>query len=91
LQNDGIVVVVCELAHCGALRCFDPAGVKPNYNPYRLDGLLTKEPAALTDLTCMQAALPIATHNSPFLPSGGETISNTHCTYPRRDGQVELA
>jgi len=25
-----------------------------------------------------------------FFPSGGRTIANTHCAYPRRDSQAEL-
>ena len=64
--------------------------IKPVYDPYQPDGRLNLTASAFNQLG--QYTSSPATQNSPFSSlSVVVTIASTHCAYPRRDGQAELA
>ena len=74
-------------------RRFDP--IKQAYDPDRPDGRLNITASALTNWVSIPAVLvagATTTQNSRFSSLAvAVTIANTHCAYPRRDGQAELA
>jgi len=67
----------------------------PVYDPDRPDGRLNLTASAFNQLVNIPAVLvagATATQNSPFSSlTVAVTIASTHCAYPRRDGQAELA
>ena len=70
--------------------------IKPvYYDPDWPDGSLNLTASALNKLgqyTSSPGRRATATQNSPFSsPTVVVTIASTHCAYPRRDGQAELA
>ena len=69
--------------------------IKPVYDPDQLDGRLNLTASTLNQLMNIPAVLvawATATQNSPFSSlTAAVTIASTHCAYPRRDGQAELA
>jgi len=69
--------------------------IKPVYDPDRPDGRLNLTASAFNNWVSIPAVLvagATATQNSPFSPLAvAVTIASTHCAYPRRDGQAELA
>ena len=80
----------------GAHPPFDPLSrrglnpIKLVYDPYRPDGGLNLTASAFNQLQV--AAGDTAMQNSPFSSlTVAVTIASTHCAYPRRDGQAELA
>jgi len=75
--------------------------MKPVYDPDRPDGRLNLTASAFNQLGQYTSS---SGHRgycyaelAVFFPSGGRnhrqysTIASTHCAYPRRDGQAELA
>jgi len=69
---------------------------KPVYDPYQPDGRLNLTASAFNQLgqyiPAVQVAGATATQNSPFSSlTVAVTIASTHCAYPRRDSQAELA
>ena len=69
--------------------------IKPVYDPDWPDGRLNLTASAFNQLgqyTSSPGAGATATQNSPFSSLAvAVTIASTHCAYPRRDGQAELA
>ena len=71
--------------------------IKPVYDPDRPDGRLKLTASAFNQLGQYTSSpgrrvRATATQNSPFSSlSVAVTIASTHCAYPRRDGQAELA
>ena len=69
--------------------------IKPVYDPDRRMADSIWQPAPLTNWVNILAVLvagATATQNSPFSSlKVAVTIASTHCAYPRRDGQAELA
>ena len=67
--------------------------IKPVYDPDRLDGRLNLTASAFNQLDQYTSSPGRrTTQNSPFSSLAvAVTIAGTHCTYPRRDGQAELA
>ena len=69
--------------------------IKPVYDPDRPDGRLNLTASAFNQLgqyTSSPGRRATAMQNSPFSSLAvAVTIASTHCAYPRRDGQAELA
>ena len=68
--------------------------IKPVYDPDRPDGRLNLTASAFNQLgqPAVLVAGATATQNSPFSSLAvAVTIARTHCAYPLRDGQAELA
>ena len=70
--------------------------IKLVYDPDWPDGRLNLTASAFNRLgqyiLAVLVAGATATQNSPFSSLAvAETIASTHCAYPRRDGQAELA
>jgi len=72
--------------------------IKPVYDPDWPDGRLSLTASAFnqlgqyTRLPAVLVAGATATQNSPFSSLAvAVAITSTHCAYPRRDGQAELA
>jgi len=71
--------------------------IKPVYDPDRPDGRLNLTASAFNQLGQYSSSpgrrgWATATQNSPFSSLAvAVTIASTHCAYPRRDGQAELA
>ena len=91
-----------EVRCVGAHPPFDPLSrrglnpIKPVYGPDWPDGPLNLTASAINQLgqytSSPDRIWATATQNSPFssLAVAG-TIASTHCAYPQRDGQAELA
>jgi len=69
--------------------------IKPVYDPDWLDGRLNITVSAFNQLgqhTAVLVAVATATQNSPVSSVAVvAAIASTHCAYPQRDGQAELA
>jgi len=69
--------------------------IKLAYNPYRPDGRLKLTASTYSRLKQYISSPKRMTHycEEPAICSSlvAETITGTHCTYPRRDGQAEWA
>ena len=67
--------------------------IKPVYDPDRPDARLNLTASAFgVSIPAVLVAGATATHNSQFSSLAvAVTIASTHCAYPLRDGQAELA
>ena len=72
---------------------FNP--IKPVYDADRPDGRLNVTASAFNQLGQYTSSPGrkgyCYAELAVFFPSGGTHIASTHCAYPRRDGQAELA